>query len=201
MSHMLYLSAVLGILICVALKGVSASGQPNGVIGDVPQVTRNNPWGLPDCDRANQAGGFAETYDEAYEKASGQTGVPFALIKAHAIRESSQMPEAYHYDNPKSGASYGLLQVEWKSGSNRFSKYGVDDAEIGNDGSGLYDPEISAYLGACIMRDNLNWLKGNVRDAINAYNTGVPETKREAPANYVDDVINYYSKIIGQGVV
>jgi soluble lytic murein transglycosylase-like protein len=155
-----------------------------------------NPWNLPDVDAYNQGGNFNTTYDEAFQAASGATSVPFALIKAHAIRESSLKPGAYRFENAKIGASYGLMQVLWVMGSNRFAKYGYPDSEL-YDGSELYDPETNAYLGACIIRDNLNWLKSNLRDAVNAYNTGKPEAKFKAPHNYTDDVINYYNKILG----
>ncbi|PWU11826.1 MAG: hypothetical protein C5B47_00250 [Verrucomicrobia bacterium] len=163
-------------------------------------ITRHNKWNLPDIDQENQHGVFSREFDEAFEKASGETGVPFALIKAHAIRESSLKPNAYHFDNATVGASYGLMQVEWIAGSGRFEKYGVMDDEI-RDGSLLYDPEVSARLGALIIRDNLDWLKGNLRDAINAYNTGTREAKMPAPYNYVNDVLKYYSEIIGGEVL
>lgn len=163
-------------------------------------VVRTNKWNLPDIDSTDQQGGYDTTYDESFEKASAQTGVPFALIKAHAIRESSLKPNVYHFDN-SSEASYGLMQVEWGTASsvaNRLSKYGPYSADQLRDGSILYDPDTSAYLGACIIRDNLDWLKGNLRDAINAYNTGHAESGGEAPANYVNDVVTYYGKIIGE---
>lgn len=174
--------------------------------GDGPAIMRNNPWNIPDVDSANQSGTYSTTYDENFEDASGATGVPFALIKAHAIRESSLSATAYHFDNSTVGASYGLMQVEWIAGSNRFSKYGFTDAQIG-DGSLLYDPATNALIGASIIKDNLNWLMPggvfkagavSLRDVINAYNTGTIESKIEAPANYVNDVIAYYTTLIAQ---
>lgn len=165
-----------------------------------PIVYSANPWNLPDIDSANQSGGFGTSYDESFESASGATGIPFALIKAHAIRESSLNSSAYRFENAKIGASYGLMQVLWVMGSNRFQKYGYTDDEIG-DGSLLYDPEVNAFLGASIIRDNLVWLKGNLRDAVNAYNTGKPEAKFKAPFNYVNDVLAYYNKILGGNFV
>ena len=197
-------------LVVLALVGVTAyeiysqGGSVTSSDGSTPapgnpNTTNSNPWSLPDIDSTDQQGGFATTYDSSFEKASGLTGVPFALIKAHAIRESSLNPQAFHQDN-SSESSYGLMQVEWGTASsltNRLAKYGPYSADQLKDGSILYDPDTSAYLGACIIRDNLNWLKGNLRDAINAYNTGTTEAKSEAPANYVDDVMKYYATIIG----
>lgn len=165
-------------------------------------VIRTNPWSLPDVDSSLQKGSYDTTYDESFEKASNETGVPFALLKAHAIRESALKSDAYHYDDADNGGSYGLMQVEWNSTGgnyNRLAQYGYSGDTI-KDGSMLYDPDISAYLGACIIRDNLNRFKGNLRDSINAYNTGAAVVVRAAPNNYVNDVIVYYSQITGESV-
>lgn len=151
---------------------------------------------LPDVEPENQSGNYDTTFDQFYKDAGDEWGVPFALIKAHAIRESSQNATAYHYDNPKSGASYGLLQVEWVKGSNRFASWGYGDDKI-SDGSPLYDCSLNCELGTRIMKDNLNRFS-SLRDAVNAYNTGVAEKIRVAPANYVNDVLKYYSKILGR---
>lgn len=149
---------------------------------------------LPDIEPENQGGGFDTSYDDAYLMASQASGVPFALIKAHSIRESRQDPKAYHYDNKKSGASYGLLQTEWLKGVNRLAPYGYTDDDIG-DGSILYNPTVSASIGAKIMAGNISRFS-LLRDAINAYNTGVAESVRVAPNNYVNDVLRYYSTLI-----
>lgn len=189
-------------LLLATQNASKSSGSPT--VGDGGAIVRANAYNLPDIDSSQQKGVYIRDYDESFEKAAAQTGVPFALIKAHAIRESSLNPRAYHYDNPSSGASYGLLQVEWNN-NDRFDKYGFPDSIIGSDGSGLYDADTSAYIGACIIRDNLGWLDKNktlqgLRDTINSYNTGTTEAKHPAPANYVDDVLGYYSELIGQPV-
>jgi len=186
-------------LAIIASLFVSKKGVTSDIQATQSGIVTNNKWNLPDIDSSIQRGVYLRDFDESFEKASHATGVPFALIKAHALRESSLAPGAYHYDNARSGASYGLMQVEWNF-NNRFAKYGFDDAVLGRDGSGLYDPDTSAMIGACVIRDNLNWLSGNLRDSINAYNTGGPESKRRAPGNYVDDVINYYQTLIGGSV-
>lgn len=193
------------------LKNASASASDSSGGDPNPSVTRQNAWNLPDIDSSLQGGAWDPTYDESFEKASGATGVPFALIKAHSLREAKDPntqkldPQAYHYDNPTSGASYGLLQTEWRYGDDRFAKYGFPDSDIGSQGDKLYDPDTSAMIGAFIIRDNLNWLaKGKglqgLRDTINAFNTGTPEAKHAAPGNYVNDVLKYYADIIGEDV-
>src|ERR1035437_3007675 len=119
--------ALIGVVILMIAKGANANSSVTSVDGTI-NVTQNS-WGLPDIDSSNQGGGYDTTYDEAYEKASGATGVPFALIEAHAIRESAQDPAASHQDN-STQSSYGLLQVEWSASMasnlfNRLSKYGA----------------------------------------------------------------------------
>ncbi len=200
----LVLLAIGGIFAMKGLSNAAASASPAG--GDPnPSVTRQNSWNLPDIDSSLQGGSWDQTFDESFEKASGATGVPFALIKAHAIRESALKPDAYHYDNPTSGASYGLLQTEWNYGSDRFAEYGFPDADIGSQGDRLYDPDTSAVIGANIIRKNLDWLQkgrglSGLRDSINSYNTGTSEAKHAAPNHYVDDVLKYYAGLIGQEV-
>lgn len=202
--------AAAGFIIMKKVTGVGSTG--SGSLSANPQVTRNNSWNLPDIDSSNQQGGFSSAYDESFEKASGATGVPFALLKAHAIRESSLNPNATHQDTATE-SSFGLMQVEWctdpsSSLYDRLSKYGGaysgDNIAANNM---LSDPDTSAFLGASIISDNLGWLNPSgknglqgLRDVINAYNTGVAETTREAPSNYVNDVINYYQTLIGQSV-
>lgn len=195
---------IAGLFLAKSARGSVQSNSAPTNPTDQPQVFRSNSWGLPDVDSSNDQSGFVKDYDESYEKASGATGVPFALLKAHGYRESKFDPNAYHYDNEASGSSYGLNQLEWK-GDDRFSKYGYPDSNLGSDGSGLYDPETNAMISALIIKDNLGWLMKTkslqgLRNTINAYNAGVPETIRAAPNNYTDDVLNAYAKIIGQPV-
>lgn len=155
--------------------------------------------GYPDIDPANQGGLFySKKWDDYFYNASNKVSVPFALLKAHAIAESSLNDKAYHYDNGSSGASFGLMQLEFKPGSDKWSKYGYPASSL-DDGSPLYDPGLNTFLGASLIQDNLI-ATGNLRDAINMYNTGVREGVRAAPGGYVDKVLKYYSTIVGQKV-
>lgn len=184
---LLLLLAVGGIGFYVYSQGSSA------LIGTVSTVTSSNLMGWPDVMPENQGGTFKGDYDDKFLQVSQEENVPFALLKAHSIRESSLNPTAYHADT-SAKASYGLMQVEWWASSNRFANWGYSDDTIG-DGSILYDPYVSIKLGAKIIKDNYSRLK-SLRDCINAYNTGAAESVREAPANYVDDVLGYYSQLV-----
>ena len=176
--------------------------------GDVPGVGSTNYMepaatddtittnGLPDISPPSQGGGFDQSYDYSFVQARDKWGIPFALLKAHAIAESSLNSAAYRLE-PSGKASYGLMQVLWWSGSDRFKKYGASADDIG-DGSILYQPDKNVDIAAQLIKDNLAACSGNLRDTINMYNTGVKESVRQAPANYVDKVLNYYGKITGK---
>lgn len=149
---------------------------------------------LKDVDPDSQGGSYKTTYDWAFTAARDAVGIPFALLKAHAIRESSLDPSAFRQE-PSGKASYGLMQILWWKNSNRFQQYGYGDDQIG-DGSLLYQADVNTLIAAKIIKDNLDRFK-NLRDAVNAYNTGVAESTRVAPGNYVDDVLNYYNELTG----
>lgn len=157
---------------------------------------RKNVMGLPDIDPEVQGGSFSVKYDEVLDQISHEKGVPFALLKAHAIRESSLNSAAFRQE-PNGKASYGLMQILWWKNSNRFVNFGYSDDTIGNE-SNLYDPYLNVSIAASLILENWDRFNENLRDTINAYNTGVSEAKRVAPYNYVDDVIKYYKTLIGK---
>lgn len=188
-------SVILVIGLMMIPSGTSSKSSIDGKSVDVTN--------LPDIDPSNQGGSWSQDCDSAYSAGHAACPqVPWALLKAHAIRESNQVASAYRLE-PSGKASYGLLQVLWWQGSDRFSKYGFPDSSLstsgGNDASQLYDPTINAIISAHIMQDNLQNF-GNLRDAINAYNTGTSEAKHVAPGNYVNDVLNNYEKLIGSTI-
>ncbi len=172
-------------------SGGSISEKSDGAKG---AFTTNN--GLWDIEPSEQGGVYKIDYDGVFESARDKTGVPFALLKAHAVRESNLYANAFRQE-PSGKASYGLMQVLWWKNSGRFSKWGVSDDDIG-DGTLLYQADINCEIGARIVADNLSRL--SLRDAINAYNTGVAESVRVAPGNYVNDVLKIYSTLVKRTV-
>jgi len=158
----------------------------------------------PDIDPNKQGGTFKKDYDFFFKHAADSAGVPFALVKAHAIAESSLNPLAFTDEsntgsNRDGWASRGLMQVLWWPDSDRFEKYGFPDDML-EEGELLHDPNTNTLIGACIIRDNLARFK-NVRDAINAYNTGKSEADHPAPNNYVNKVIGYYKQLTGDNTL
>lgn len=157
---------------------------------------------LPDIAVADQGGDYKRTYDLYFVKAANLYNIPWALMKAHAIQESSINPSAYldesggRADRP-GWASRGLMQLLWsptdKKLYDRFKNYGYPGKSLGT-GTVLFDPEVNTMIAAQLIRDNLRNF-GSLRDAVNAYNTGKSEAAFKAPHNYVDRVIGYYETI------
>lgn len=162
-----------------------------------------NEWGLEDIDPELQGGNYKRDFDTAFEIASHKSGVPFALLKAHALIESSLNPNAYRNENPTNRAdrigwaSRGLMQLLWWPNSERFKKYGWSDEAI-DYGDGLFDPETNADIAAQLIRENLKTCDGNLRDAINMYNTGKKEAQYSAPFEYVNRVLKFYNTLLGK---
>jgi hypothetical protein len=177
--------------------------QSLGSLFQMPDLKFNAPeepaGGLPDIAPADQGGSYSRAYDDAFYVASQKTGIPFAWIKGQSLRENGkQNASAQVFESSNSTYSYGLMQINWRPGKNRFAFAGYPDDAIG-DGSILYDPYVNTLIGASFLKDGWDRF-GNLRDAINQYNTGVAESKRVAPGNYVNDVIRYYSTLVRQNV-
>jgi soluble lytic murein transglycosylase-like protein len=191
------------IIILLALSGAIFLVSQSSFAGE--NMSGKRLFDLPDIDSDSQGGNFKTDYDTFFESVADESGVPFALLKAHAIQESSLNPRAFQDENPRrvqsrqGWASRGLMQILWWPGSNRFLKYGFPDSEL-DSGEKLYEPYTNISIGAKIIAQNLKACGGDIRDAVNMYNTGKKESELEAPANYVDKVTGYYSKLIGKDV-
>lgn len=157
--------------------------------------------GLRDVLPDEQGGKFKRDFDKSFLRASNMTGVPFALIKAHAIAESSLNPNAYRDESGgradrKGWASRGLMQILWWPKSERWKKFGYSDAMLGSDGSLMFNTDVNTELAAKLIKANLKSTDNNIRDAINMYNTGKTEAQFKAPFNYVDKVMGYYNTLL-----
>lgn len=162
-------------------------------------------YGLLDVLPEEQGGSYKRDFDVIFEKYADKYGVPFALLKAHAIKESSLNPRAFRDENPtkrvdrQGWASRGLMQLLAWPGTTRWVQFGYPVANE-SDLEKMYDPEINIDLAAQLIRSNLKACGGNLRDAINMYNAGVKESVRQAPGEYVNKVVSYYEKMIKRSV-
>lgn len=186
--------AVVGLIITVYARGSTTTPAASP---DDPATT-DNVMGLPDTLPENQSGTYSTKYDSSFFKASQKWGIPFALLKAHSIRESS-LRATIKTPEPAGRYSFGLMQLLWWPGSSRFQNYGYSADTIG-DGSMLYDPDTNCDIAAQLILENWNRLQ-NIRDTINAYNTGTTEAKHEAPGNYVDNILGYWASMTGRSSI
>lgn len=165
------------------------------------KLSSSRVFDLEDVSPENQGGNFKKDYDLVFEVIAEKRRVPFALLKAHAIQESSLNPKAFVNENPSGRsdrigwASRGLMQVLWWPKSNRFEKYGYPDSVL-NNGEELYKPYTNVDIAAQLIAENLKTVGGSLRDAINMYNTGKTESQFKAPNNYVDRVLKNYNILL-----
>lgn len=171
--------------------------------GSQTVATNSRLFNLPDVEPSAQLGNYKKDFDIYFEAAADEFGVPFALLKAHAFRESSFREKAFRDENPSKRtdrigwASRGLMQLLFWPKSTRFAKYGFGPERNPDD---LYSPGLNTRIAAQLIRDNLTACSGNVRDAVNMYNTGVKYSTRKAPENYTENVLQTYSTLIGKVV-
>lgn len=160
-------------------------------------------YNLKDVDPSQQKGTYKTDYDILFESVAEDSGVPFALLKAHALAESSLSAGAFTDENPKKiasrngWASRGLMQILFWPGSTRLEQFGFSSNDL-DGGKELFNPLINIRVGAEIIKQNLKSSNGNLRDAINMYNTGKKESVVVAPYGYVDKVLKYYNTILGE---
>jgi len=199
--------------IFLLFKPSEAEASPEYIEVTPMNKTKERLFNLKDIEPSEQGGSYKKDFDFYFEAAADEFDIPFALLKAHAIQESSLNQKAFRDENPsertdRTGwASRGLLQLLWANDKNnpeaktklydRFKKYGYSGDKIGN-GDLLFDPTVNTRISAQLILDNLKSCGGNLRDAINMYNTGVKESVRAAPGNYVDKVMTYYNRILGE---
>ena len=191
-------------IVLVGLVFISVMMLSRGALGSSENMSKKRNWDLDDIEPENQGGSLKTDYDIIFEKYADKYDVPFALLKAHAYRESSLKPTAFMDENPSKRsdrvgwASRGLMQTLWWPKSQRFKKYGYPD-EILSNGEAIFRPEVSIDIGAQIIRDNLKACDGVLRDAINMYNTGKKEAQYQAPNDYVGKVLSTYNLLINKG--
>ena len=143
-----------------------------------------------------------------------------ALAKAHCGRESGFSPTAYSYDGPDpvKNASRGLMQIEGITaldagvpvGDNTDTFTGPNAPHdyartaVPQRTAGLYDPNIAIPFGVHIIAANLAATKGNVDEAIAAYNEGLGRAHTDVlnggafrVQGYVNDVKSNLSYFLG----
>lgn len=112
-----------------------------------------------------------QDFDALFEKYGQEYGVPAALLRTIAGKESSFNPNAVGATNSNGTTDYGLMQH-----NSRFHKErGITDWR---------DPEQSVKAAAALLKANLTLSNGDMRQAVRRYNGSGPRAEA-----YADDVM------------
>lgn len=127
-------------------------------------------------------------YDEDFEEAAKKYGIPSDILKSIAHKESTFNPDAEgdkDLANTPLGSSAGMFQFRRGTGQD----YGLVDPKTGRDDR--KNPKLSANAAAKKLSDDLQYFKGDLRLAIEAFNGGRGNAgKSDQTFNYATDVFN-----------
>lgn len=132
-------------------------------------------------------------FDEFIRNAAANYTVPETWIRAVIETESSWNPTAYRAEPKINDASYGLMQLLYRT-ARGLGYVGTTD--------GLYDPEININLGTKLLGELRRKYGDDFRRVYSAYNSGNPdlwETSTQVATNVARAVSNL-SKWIATGV-
>jgi soluble lytic murein transglycosylase-like protein len=95
-------------------------------------------------------------------------GISVVLLQAIVMQESSGRPDSLNCGNNNKTCDYGLTQTN-SIHLERLKKFGAKPED-------LFDPCVSAYVGAWILSENFSRL-GVTWDAVGAYNAASPDKR------------------------
>lgn len=102
---------------------------------------------------------------DCLDDAAGFHGVDPVLVRSIARHESGMNPYATHR-NANGSEDIGLMQIN-SFHLPRLGRFGITR-------TALFDPCVNAYVGAWILRDNINRI-GPTWKAVGAYNAASPD--------------------------
>ncbi|RME48614.1 MAG: hypothetical protein D6791_02850 [Chloroflexi bacterium] len=104
---------------------------------------------------------------ECFQQAADYYQVPEILLRAIARHESGMNPEALHV-NANGSRDIGLMQIN--------TRWLPELAHMGIREQDLWDPCTNIFVGAWVLANNLRRSKGDVWQAVGAYNAGWRES-------------------------
>lgn len=127
------------------------------------------------------------TLDPIVVEMGQKYGVDPALIKAHIKAESNWDINASRYEAHKGDASWGLMQVLLSTAKQVLGNTNLTTTQ-------LIQPRVNIEAGTKFIAQQLARYKGNIKDAIAAYNAGSAKIVDGKYFNqaYVDKVYNNY---------
>lgn len=130
-------------------------------------------------------------FDDLIQQNAAHFGVPESWIRAVIQTESSFNPAAYRAEPQIQDASYGLMQLLYRTAKG-----------LGYTGTpeGLYDPATNIRLGTQLLADHMRRYGDDIRRVYSAYNSGKPdlwETSSQVKSN-VERLLRNLERIIQQ---
>ena len=121
---------------------------------------------------------------------SEKYGVPEALIKATIKQESNWNVSASRFEAHKADASWGLMQILLATARETL---GNNDLSI----TQLLNPSINIEAGTKYLAKQLARYKGNIMDAVAAYNAG--SAKKDKNGTYINNA--YVQAVYGNYIM
>lgn len=138
---------------------------------------------LPAVVIANSAPASATEWTQCYSAASDRYQIPVPLLRAIAIVESGERPDAINKANRNGATDYGVMQINTYH-LERLKPYNISASVL------LNNPCANIHVGAWILAENMATAKGKPWLAIGAYNAGFRETPaaQQARNRYIKKV-------------
>lgn len=123
--------------------------------------------------------------DACLQSAATYQRIDPALLKAIAVQESGMNPRAVN-QNKNGSKDHGVFQINdtWLP---TLKKFGITQAD-------LYDPCVSAYVGAWVLAQAIAQ-HGPTWRAVGAYNAGNSPKREAARIRYAKTIMSQYVKI------
>lgn len=122
-----------------------------------------------------------------YEEAGAKYGIDPLLLRAMALTESSENPNAVSKANKDGSRDHSLMQInEWWF--DKLERYGVTKEDLKN-------PCQSVHAGAWVLAQAIQSAGNNWR-AVGIYNAGPSKKNEEKRKQYVSRVWKHYQKLV-----
>lgn len=183
----LVLAIISGVGLLVLLKSTNKN---------VTEASEKSPFAGQFLDTT--AGKQETTLDRLYKKYAARNGLQWELVKAVAIVESNENPNAVNTTDP----SYGLMQVYCVSDANGrpTNKFNINGWPV-RQCSDLLSPETNLHLACQILKWNIQTY--GFKRGIAVYNRWAsrhdPENGPFGNQSYVDKVLKEYAALTVSG--
>jgi soluble lytic murein transglycosylase-like protein len=137
---------------------------------------------------------MTSAYDALISSASIKYGVPETWIRAFIMTESSFNPQAYRAEPQINDASYGLMQLLYKT---------AKGLGYGGMPEGLYDPGTNIDLGVKLMSQGRAKYGDDIQAVYSFYNSGSGTKYLTVPgvAQHVANMLRNFEQVLTENPV